>query len=186
MPGEFGPCTIVWLHCVEKEQALFEQAVRDPLTGAYNRRFFGDALERHVVRDRRGQPHVCAYFDLDNFKPINDRFGHDAGDAAILAFVKTAKSQLRSGDVFARLGGDEFAALFVNCDLRTAAAVVERVRAILNVEGWTLGAAKGPLSFSAGLAACRVDDDVERLLKRTDKAVYAAKAAGKGRSATEE
>jgi diguanylate cyclase (GGDEF)-like protein len=184
--NEFGPSTIVWLRCVEKEQALFEQAVRDPMTGAYNRRYFNEALERHVVRDRRGQPHVCAYFDLDNFKPINDTYGHDAGDAAILAFVRTARGQLRSGDVFARLGGDEFAALFVNCDLHTAASVVERIRGILDVEGWTLGSRKGPLTFSSGLAACHPDDNVERLLKRTDQAVYAAKAAGKGRSATEE
>ncbi len=182
---QFGVSTIVWLRCVEKEQALFEQAVRDPMTGAYNRRFFNEALERHVVRDRRGQAHVCAYFDLDNFKPINDTYGHDAGDAAILAFVKVAKSQLRSVDIFARLGGDEFAALFVNCDLQTAVGVVDRIRAILDVEGWTLGARKGPLTFSSGLAACHPDDTVEQLLKRTDLAVYAAKKSGKGRSAAE-
>lgn len=185
MPGDIGICTIVWLHCVEKEEALFEQAVREPLTGIYNRRYFYDALARHVVRSKSGRALACAYFDLDNFKPINDRFGHAAGDAALIAFVESVKSQLRAVDVFARLGGDEFAVLFVNCEVDVAEAAVARIRASLQQNGWTFEGQRHELSFSAGLAACHPDDDVAGLLQRTDKAVYAAKAAGKGRSATE-
>lgn len=185
MPGEAGSCTIVWLHCVAKEEALFEQAVRDPLTGIYNRRYFYDALARHVAKSKTGRQLACAYFDLDNFKPINDQFGHAAGDAALLAFVNTVKSQLRAVDVFARLGGDEFAVLFVNCDLEVAAAAISRIRTNLDTQGWSFEGQHHPLGFSAGLAACHPDDDVAQLLQRTDKAVYAAKAAGKGRSATE-
>ena len=185
MPGDIGTCTIVWLHCVEKEEALFEQAVREPLTGIYNRRYFYDALARHVVRSKSGRALACAYFDLDNFKPINDRFGHAAGDAALVAFVENVKSQLRAVDVFARLGGDEFAVLFVNCEVDVAEAAVARIRANLQQNGWMFEGQRHELSFSAGLAACHSDDDVAGLLQRTDKAVYAAKAAGKGRSATE-
>ena len=185
LPGEAGTCTIVWLHCVAKEEALFEQAVRDPLTGIYNRRYFDDALARHVTKSKSGRPLACAYFDLDDFKTINDRSGHAAGDAALVAFVNTVKSQLRAIDVFARLGGDEFAVLFVNCDLQVAALAISRIRTILDNEGWSHGGQTGRLSFSAGLAACHPDDDVARLLQRTDRAVYAAKAAGKGRSVTE-
>ena len=185
LPGEAGACTIVWLHCVSREEALFEQAVRDPLTGIYNRRYFFDALARHVAKNRFGWPLACAYFDLDDFKPINDRFGHAAGDAALLAFVAVVKGQLRAIDVFARLGGDEFAVLFVNCDEEIASSAVARIQATLSQEGWTFDGQRHELRFSAGLAVCRPDDDVPALLQRMDKAVYVAKARGKGRIATE-
>jgi len=185
LPGETAPCTIVWLHSIAKERALFDQAVRDPLTGAYNRRYFNDALARHVGTHAAGRSLACAYFDLDNFKPINDQLGHAAGDAALMGFVKTVKGQLRAVDILARLGGDEFAVLFVNCDVDVAETAIGRIRALLTTEGWAFEGVNRPLSFSAGLAACRPDDTVASLLERTDKAVYAAKAAGKGRSATE-
>ena len=185
LPGETGTCTIIWLHCVAKEQALFEQAVRDPLTGAYNRRYFHDALARHLGKSKVGRQLACAYFDLDDFKPINDRLGHAAGDAALVGFVTTVKSQLRAVDVLARLGGDEFAVLFVNCDLTVADSAITRIRTLLNTEGWMCEGQRRTLSFSSGLAACHSDDDVKSLLERTDRAVYAAKAAGKGRSAIE-
>jgi diguanylate cyclase (GGDEF)-like protein len=181
--GEPGACVIVWLHCVAREEALFEQAVRDPLTGVYNRRYFNDALARHVVTSKAGRPLACAYFDLDEFKPINDLLGHAAGDAALLAFVEAIKSQLRAVDVLARLGGDEFAVLFVNCDTDVAASAIRRIRTNLDRHGWTYDGQVRPLSFSSGLAACHPDDDVESLLQRTDKAVYAAKTGGRGRTA---
>lgn len=184
MPGQAGNCSIIWLHCVVKEEALFQQAVRDPLTGTYNRRYFYDALTRHVEKSTTGRPLACAYFDLDHFKPINDRLGHSAGDAALLGFVNTVKSQLRAVDVFARLGGDEFAVLFVNCDLEVASAIVNRIRTSLDLEGWNFEGQRHQLGFSAGLAACEPEDDVEALLQRTDQALYTAKAAGKGRSAS--
>jgi diguanylate cyclase (GGDEF)-like protein len=185
LPGDADACTIVWLHCVAKERALFEQAVRDPLTGAYNRRYFHDTLSRHLGKGKVGRQLVCAYFDLDDFKPINDRLGHAAGDAALTAFVNTTRSQLRAVDVLARLGGDEFAVLFVNCDLAVADAAVTRIRTLLTSEGWTFDGQSRALSFSAGIAACHAEDDVGSLLQRVDRAVYTAKAAGKGRSAVE-
>ena len=185
LPGETGACTILWLHCIAKEQALFEQAVRDPLTGAYNRRYFHDALVRHLGKGKVGRQLACAYFDLDDFKPINDRLGHAAGDAALIGFITTTKSQLRAVDVLARLGGDEFAVLFVNCDLTVADSAITRIRTLLNTEGWMFEGQRRTLSFSSGLAACHPEDDVRSLLQRTDRAVYAAKAAGKGRSAIE-
>ena len=184
-PGDAAPCTIVWLHCVAKEKALFEQAVRDPLTGAYNRRYFHDALQRHVGPHVLGRPLACAYFDLDDFKPINDKLGHAAGDAALIGFVATVKSQLRAVDILARLGGDEFAVLFVNCDLSVAEHAIERIRTLLTNDGWMFEGVSRPLSFSAGLAACHPDDTMATLLERTDKAVYTAKRGGKGRSATQ-
>jgi diguanylate cyclase (GGDEF)-like protein len=176
--------TVVWLHCVAKEAALFDQAVRDPLTGVYNRRYFDDALARHLEKSKAGRALACAYFDLDDFKPINDRLGHAAGDRALVAFVEIVKSQLRAVDVFARLGGDEFAVLFVGCDVEVAEAAINRIRTQLDIDGWQFEGSRHTLRFSAGLAACRADDDVSALLQRTDEALYAAKTAGKGQSAT--
>jgi diguanylate cyclase (GGDEF)-like protein len=183
LPGEREACTILWLHCVAREDALFEQAVRDPLTGLYNRRYFNDVLARHVARP--GRLLAFAYFDLDDFKTINDQGGHAAGDAALMRFVEVGQSQLRTTDVFARLGGDEFAVLFVNCPLDVAKAAIERIRGILRSHPWTFEGCQLPLGFSAGLAACHPTDTTEELLRRADGALYAAKESGKGRCAVE-
>jgi len=185
LPGKSETCTVLWLHCVEQEEALFNQAVRDPLTGIYNRRYFDEALGGHIERRKRGQKMALAYFDLDYFKNINDTLGHAAGDSALVTFVHAVKTQLRETDVFARRGGDEFAVIFVDCETEIAAAAIERLRALLIAEGGQHEGTRFKIGFSAGLAACHPDDNVERLLERADKAVYAAKAAGKGRLAVE-
>ncbi|MGH9329141.1 MAG: sensor domain-containing diguanylate cyclase [Vicinamibacterales bacterium] len=181
LPDGSGICTILWMHCMEREDALFEQAVRDALTGVYNRRYFDDALASHVERRRRGHELALAFFDLDDFKTINDTAGHAAGDTALLAFVGAMRSQLREADVFARRGGDEFAVLFIDCSTDVAAAAIARVHALVSSQGCVYEGRRLPLSFSAGLAACRPVDSVTDLLERADRAVYAAKEAGKGR-----
>jgi diguanylate cyclase (GGDEF)-like protein len=181
LSGAGGICTILWFHCVEKEEALFEQAVRDPLTGAYNRRFFDEALSAQVERRHRG--HLCAlgYFDLDNFKTINDTEGHAAGDAVLKVFVAALRSELRDSDIVSRRGGDEFSVLFVDCDTEVAAAAIERVHARVKRDGVAFEGRRIPIGFSAGIAACRIDDTVEDFLERADQALYRSKAAGKGR-----
>jgi diguanylate cyclase (GGDEF)-like protein len=181
LPGESGMATILWLHCIAKEEELFEQAVRDPLTGIYNRRYFDDALHTHIERSKRGQRVALAYFDLDKFKSINDTLGHAAGDAALTTFVRAVKAQLRETDVFARRGGDEFAVIFVDCETPVAAAAIERVRHVLATDGGVYEGTRFEIGFSAGLAACHADDALEHLLDRADRAVYAAKEAGRGR-----
>ena len=185
LPGESETCTILWLHSVAREEALFEQAVRDPLTGIYNRRYFDDALAHQIERGHRGHSVSLAYFDLDYFKQINDRFGHAAGDAALLAFVHAVKRQLRETDIFARRGGDEFAVIFVECETDVAAAAIGRLRASLLADGCTFEGERFEVGFSAGLAACHPGDGVQELLERADRAVYAAKEAGKGRLVVE-
>jgi diguanylate cyclase (GGDEF)-like protein len=181
LPGDSEQCTILWLHCVAQEEALFQQAVRDPLTGIYNRRYFDDALAKYIERSKRGHKLALAYFDLDKFKSINDRFGHAGGDAALVTFVRAVKAQLRETDVFARRGGDEFAVIFVDCETDVAAAAIERLRSTLAAEGCVHEGTRFEIGFSVGLAACRQEDDVEPLLERADKAVYEAKESGRGR-----
>jgi diguanylate cyclase (GGDEF)-like protein len=185
LPEESGICTILWLHCVEREDALFEQATRDPLTGIYNRRYFDDTLAMHVERRKRGHAVSLAYFDLDNFKTINDTFGHAGGDAALKGFAQAMRSQLREVDIFARRGGDEFAVLFVDCGPEVGAAAIARVHALIMNDGCYYEGKRLPLGFSAGLAECRSTDTVEDLLERADRAVYVAKHEGKGRCVVE-
>jgi len=185
LPEQSGVCMILWLHCVEREEALFAQATRDPLTGIYNRRYFDDALAVHVERRKRGHAVSLAYFDLDNFKRINDEFGHAGGDAALQGFVHAMHSQLREVDIFARRGGDEFAILFVDCGSEVGAAAIARVHTLIMTEGCFYEGRRLPLGFSAGLAECRPTDTVADLLERADRAVYAAKGEGKGRCVVE-
>jgi diguanylate cyclase (GGDEF)-like protein len=185
LPDASGAGTILWLHCVEREEALFKQATRDPLTGIYNRRYFDDALAQHVERRKRGHSVALAYFDLDNFKRINDEFGHAGGDAALQGFAQAMHSQLRDADIFARRGGDEFAVLFVDCGTAVAAAAIARVHSLITTEGCYYEGHRLPLGFSAGLAECRATDTVEALLERADRAVYVAKGEGKGRCVVE-
>src|SRR5262249_14127952 len=179
--GAGGMCRTCGLHGVEKEEALFEQATRDPLTGAYNRRFFDEALSSHVERRRRGHALALGYFDLDNFKGINDTEGHAAGDAVLKAFVAAVRSALSDSDIVSRRGGDEFSVLFVDCETEIAAAAIERVHARVRQDGALFEGRRLPIGFSAGIAACRVEDRVEDLLERADQALYKSKAAGKGR-----
>jgi diguanylate cyclase (GGDEF)-like protein len=185
LPEESGVCTILWFHCVEREEALFEQATRDPLTGIYNRRYFDDALAMHVERRKRGHALSLAYFDLDNFKTINDKFGHAGGDAALQGFAQAMRSQLREIDVFARRGGDEFAVMFIDCGTDVAAAAIARVHTLITTDGCHYDGHRLPLGFSAGLAECRTTDTVEEFLERADRAVYIAKGEGKGRCVVE-
>src|SRR6185295_9030050 len=154
LPGAGGICTIFWFHCVEKEDALFEQAVKDPLTGVYNRRFFDEALTSHVERRRRGHALALGYFDLDNFKGINDTQGHAAGDAVLKGFVAALRSELRESDILSRRGGDEFSALFVDCDTDVAEAAIARVHARVKRDGVIFEGRQIAVGFSAGVAAC--------------------------------
>jgi diguanylate cyclase (GGDEF)-like protein len=185
LPEDSGVCTILWFHCVEREEALFEQATRDVLTGIYNRRYFDDALAMHVERRKRGHAVSLAYFDLDNFKTINDKFGHAGGDTALQGFANAMRSQLREVDVFARRGGDEFAVLFIDCGTEVAAAAIARVHSLIMTDGVYYEGQRLPLGFSAGLAECRTTDTVEEFLERADRAVYVAKHEGKGRCVVE-
>lgn len=186
LPGEAAPCTILWLHSVAREEALFEEVVRDPLTGLYNRRHFHDTLTRMVASVKRGNKLACAYLDLDYFKAINDDLGHAGGDAALLDFVDAVRNEVRATDVFARLGGDEFALALADSEASTATALLDRVHKRLAGAPFTFQEQVRPLSFSAGVANCRPEDQLDDLLDRADRALYKAKEAGRGICVIEE
>jgi diguanylate cyclase (GGDEF)-like protein len=161
-------------------------AMTDPLTGLFNRRGFQDAAEKLIQTQRKlGQPVAVMMFDLDHFKLINDRFGHEAGDEALQAFAATMGSSTRIHDIIARLGGEEFAAILPG-GTDTATLVAERVRANFELRGGEIAGYVMNATVSIGIAESPADvANIGALLSRADRALYAAKASGRNRICTE-
>lgn len=162
------------LHKVE------EIARKDPLTGAYNRRYFMEQLEQEIHRARRhNTPLPLAVIDLDFFKQINDQYGHGMGDQILQLFVESAHQILRQNDCVARFGGEEFVAYFPHTQLHDARKVLERLQHHFAKQGKTV-LANAP-TFSAGLSLLSPQDTSESLIQRTDAALYQAKDEGRNR-----
>ncbi len=151
-------------------------ARQDPLTSVANRRELVRSAEE-LLADRRTPELSLLLMDADRFKSINDRFGHAAGDAALVALADATRAAVRAADLVARVGGEEFAVLLPAQSQRAAAATAERVRRSIEVGGAALDP-RMSLSVSIGVATARPGDTVEQLLARADRAMYRAKADG--------
>jgi diguanylate cyclase (GGDEF)-like protein len=152
----------------------------DALTGLHNRRYFHDTLAREVARAHRYDRRLALIvFDLDDFKAINDRIGHLAGDAVLADAADVIRSVVRTADVPCRVGGDEFAVILPESGQLEAEQLYSRLQAAL--EQRTLGEA-GQIRLSAGIAELTREDDARAFFERADDALYGAKEAGKGRS----
>ncbi len=152
-------------------------AERDPLTAAANRREFLRTAEMLLADRRNGGRFALMLLDADRFKSINDRFGHQVGDAALVAMTRSIQSAVRDQDLVARIGGEEFAVLLPGMTSRSAAVVAERIRASI-ASARVPDSAQVELSVSVGLTEALTDDTVEKLLARADQAMYSAKHAG--------
>jgi diguanylate cyclase (GGDEF)-like protein len=161
------------------------QANHDPLTGALNRRAFSLIAEKELERSRRHDKSLSLLImDLDNFKHINDRFGHDAGDALLCRFVSIAGQILHDEDIFFRFGGEEFVALLPNTSAEQALVAAERVRvAFARSESEEISddSRSRPVSVSIGIAELKEREDIHNLLRRADAALYTAKDLGRNR-----
>lgn len=156
--------------------------VVDPLTDVPNRRGFFHALAPWMALARRpGQPTALVLFDLDQFKRINDGYGHPAGDLVLSTLAATCKRQLRDSDVLGRLVGVEFAILLPRTGLEEAALVAERVRAAIADQRVKTERAMISLTASFGVTTIRADDSNVTLLARADEALRAAKDKGRNR-----
>ncbi|MEE2952078.1 MAG: PleD family two-component system response regulator [Pseudomonadota bacterium] len=165
-------------------ERTLELAVIDGLTGLHNRRFLDAHLDRAVKQaSRRNGSFAVLLADLDHFKSINDRFGHDVGDAVLREFSRRLETSIRASDLACRVGGEEFAVLMPNADIRMAIAGAERVRETISTcpvvlpDGQSLD-----VTLSAGVAV--FPDDGESpltLMRRADEALYRAKHAGRNR-----
>ena len=159
-----------------------ELARTDALTGVLNRRSFFEAADMEIKRARRHRhPFTVAYLDIDDFKEINDRSGHSAGDAALRTVAETVARDIREVETVARLGGDEFALLLPETDEGAARSVIARVRRSLNDvarrERW-------PISFSIGVVTWTTPPrTVDTMIKQADDTMYQVKNTGKNRIA---
>jgi diguanylate cyclase (GGDEF)-like protein len=159
------------------------QAITDELTGLVNRRRFLDALHSEIARGQRlGGRLSVVLSDLDDFKLINDRFGHHAGDDVLMAFAELLRAHGRDVDVAARLGGEEFAVLLPETGLEGASAVAERLRRSLAEQRIRIGdAVEVTVTASFGVAELEEGQSVDNLLRAADTALYRAKELGKNR-----
>ena len=158
-----------------------DRSRRDALTDLFNRRHFYEILRSELDDKRHGDPTAVLLVDVDNFKSINDRYGHAAGDQVLNAVAAQMCKILRASDVACRYGGDEFAVLLPGSDHQAALDVGERLRA--SIAAMSVATAKGdiPVTVSLGVAGVFADEHVDSnaLLDRSDQALYAAKGAGR-------
>jgi diguanylate cyclase (GGDEF)-like protein len=159
------------------------QAITDDLTGLVNRRRFIEALDSEIERARQfGSALTIVLADLDNFKQVNDEFGHHGGDVALRAFADLIRSHVRDVDVSGRIGGEEFAILLPDTDAAGAAQVAERMRRSLNEVAIPISDGAAIHVFSSfGVAELCPGQSGDDLLRAADAALYRAKDAGKNR-----
>jgi diguanylate cyclase (GGDEF)-like protein len=206
LPGETGPLGLLTIFTRSSERSFGEEEVReleelalragpaienarrfrearqladlDALTGLHNRRYFHDTLAREVARAHRYDRNLALIiFDLDDFKAINDRIGHLAGDGVLAEAAERIREVVRSADIECRVGGDEFAVILPESTLADADQLYGRLQKAVSAR--PVGQA-GPLTISAGVAELQPDDDAIAFFQRADHALYGAKEAGKG------
>jgi diguanylate cyclase (GGDEF)-like protein len=158
---------------------LHELAVRDPLTGLHNRRYFHETLAHEVKRAHRYDRRLALiFFDLDDFKGINEEIGHLGGDSVLAEVAQRLRLVVRGADIPCRVGGDEFAVILPESSLEDTDQFFRRLQ--LAIQGQPIGRVPS-LQISAGMAELARDDDATSLFRRVDQALYRAKRAGKGR-----
>lgn len=154
----------------------------DPLTGVLNRKGIDEAIEREIsVLRRRGSPLCVALLDIDNFKQLNDTFGHRAGDEALQHLTSVIRDDLRPRDTIGRYGGEEFIILLPDTTEEQGIEIVSRLQRALTKRFFLTGNSRLLITFSAGVSLMLVDETSAQAIDRADRAMYAAKRAGKNR-----
>ena len=154
----------------------------DALTGLHNRRYFHETLARECARAHRYERKLSLIvFDLDDFKEVNDRIGHLAGDTVLAEAAERVRDVVRTADIACRVGGDEFAVILPESSLDDADQLYRRIQNAISSRPLGQG---GKLYLSAGVAELRAEDDPVAFFQRADDALYRAKEAGKGRVMT--
>lgn len=151
----------------------------DALTGLHNYRYFHDTLEREIARAHRYERRLAlVVFDIDDFKAVNDRIGHLAGDSVLAEAAQRVRSVVRGADIACRVGGDEFAVILPESTVSDAESLYRRLQSAMN--NWRSG--DEHLRLSAGIAELEPEDDATTFFKRADAALYQAKNKGKGQA----
>jgi diguanylate cyclase (GGDEF)-like protein len=171
----------------EAENELRKLAVTDELTGVYNRRYFLEVAGHEIARCLRfGKPFSCILLDIDGFKRTNDSYGHGTGDEVLKSVASLCQRHCRKIDTFARYGGDEFYFLLPECTQEEAQVFAERIRQAVEQVRVEYAGTKVLVTASLGVQAFGgAHDSLDRLLIRTDSAMYSAKQSGKNRVSVE-
>ncbi len=168
---------------IKARERLIELTRTDELSGLLNRRAFHQDVTKRIAHGKRTKnKNALFYVDLDNFKPVNDRFGHEKGDDVLKAVSQLLDENSRVGDLVARLGGDEFAIWFENMTEEKAIEKADELQSKCAEVSVALDVIDPALSFSIGIvcATGEKDEDLEGLLAIADSAMYQVKAKGKG------
>ena len=177
---------IVWRDITPLKNAqaeLQEQATRDPLTGLYNRRYLSEVLARELARAaRENDPISLAIIDIDDFKRLNDTYGHPAGDTVLQGFARQLLNQTRVEDTVYRYGGEEFLVLLPNCAGANAIKIAEKLRISFQDSNTAYNIGTKGITISCGIAEFPTDGKTsEELIATADQFLYHAKATGKNR-----
>ncbi|MCB1827227.1 MAG: sensor domain-containing diguanylate cyclase [Coxiellaceae bacterium] len=160
---------------------LEEQSIRDALTKAYNRRFLWEWMDSHFQQAKRDKYQIaCCLFDIDFFKKINDKYGHDAGDQVLIDFVNLISTKVRGLDLVVRYGGEEFIAMIDKADEEKAMKLAGRIRSLIESSSLNHFPPKA-ITCSVGVSLWDPENavDGEKLIEQADKALYQAKEAGR-------
>lgn len=161
-------------------EKIEQMAITDELTGLPNRRQLIAMLNRQkAIADRSNVGFCICFFDLDDFKEINDTLGHHIGDIVLKRFASAVQSQSRAADLFGRFGGEEFVLLAMETNLSGAKIAADRIRKVAEAINFEDVAPSLTVTVSGGVAQFRQDDTIEALLTRADRAMYLAKSSGK-------
>ena len=194
LPKPFAPQELrarVQTH-LQRVATMRELSIRDALTHVYNRGYFDERLAYETRRSRRAQsPFTLVMLDIDHFKKVNDRYGHQAGDAALIHCSQLLSAQFRGTDLIFRYGGEEFAVILVGTEGEAARLTVERAcaavaRAPVRYAAESTAPVEILLTLSAGLSTSRDADSPEGLIGRADRALFAAKDGGRNRVCADE
>lgn len=163
---------------------LYDASVTDALTGAFNREYFDGRLATEIAYATRHETQLSLLMlDVDHFKLVNDDFGHQVGDAALVKLVETVRTKLRVEDVFCRYGGEEFAAILRTTDLDAASCVAERIRQATTAIDLRIDGKRVPITVSIGCASlvCCTESVPMELVAVSDRRLYLAKRGGRNR-----
>jgi diguanylate cyclase (GGDEF)-like protein len=184
---QLGTTTVLRVSAAHETEAkyarkMYQVALRDGLTGAFNRRYFEERLNAELAFAKRHDGAMTLLLaDLDHFKRVNDEFGHRAGDRILQRFTNLIQAEVRSEDVVARYGGEEFAIICRDTSENQAAVLAERLRTVVEQEIFAHDGLAITVTVSLGIAGTKEHNAYQRheLVERADKALYAAKSAGR-------